>query len=76
MSMAEPLTPHPQPPDTAFDEQQDAPIPEPHAESAEADESPTGQETTPDEVNDTLPLPNDPVDGPISADDLNGEAPD
>ena len=40
--------------------------------------SATGQETSRDDITDTLPLPNDPVDatGLLSADDLNGEAPD
>ena len=38
----------------------------------------TGEGIDRDEVSDTLPLPNDPVDatGLLSADDLNGEAPD
>ncbi|WP_158590055.1 hypothetical protein [Amnibacterium setariae] len=38
MSMAEPLMPHPEDPDTAFDER-DAPVPEEHGEPAEADET-------------------------------------
>lgn len=41
MSMAEPLMPHPVQPDTAFDEHEDAPVPEPHSEPAEANETPT-----------------------------------
>ncbi|HEV7624410.1 MAG TPA: hypothetical protein VGO26_09750 [Amnibacterium sp.] len=39
MSMAEPLMPHPEEPDTALDEHQDAPVPEPHAESADANDT-------------------------------------
>jgi hypothetical protein len=41
MSMAEPLMPHPEPRDTAFDEHADAPVREPHAEPAEANGTPT-----------------------------------
>ncbi|MGT2427137.1 hypothetical protein [Amnibacterium kyonggiense] len=40
MSMAEPLMPHPEDRDTAFDER-DAPVPEEHGEPAEANETPT-----------------------------------
>jgi hypothetical protein len=77
MSMAEPLMPHPETPDTAFDERSDAPVPEPHGEPAEANESPaSGQGDAPNDLNDNLPLPNFPPDGDVSADDLNGEAPD
>ena len=77
MSMAEPLMPHPESPDTAFDERQDAPVPEPHAEPAEANERrASGQGTDRDDVNDALPLPNDPVDHALGANDLNGEPPD
>ena len=38
----------------------------------------TGEGTHRDDVSDNLPLPNDPVDatGLLTADDLNGEAPD
>ncbi|MCU1475146.1 hypothetical protein [Amnibacterium sp.] len=38
----------------------------------------TGEGTHRDDVSDSLPLPNDPVDatGLFTADDLNGEAPD
>ncbi|HEY0374530.1 MAG TPA: hypothetical protein VGC94_07025 [Amnibacterium sp.] len=39
--MAEPLMPHPDEPDTALDEHHDAPVREPHAETAEANETPT-----------------------------------
>ena len=39
MSMAEPLMPHPEQPDTAADERQDAPVREPHAEPAEANDT-------------------------------------
>ena len=39
MSMAEPLMPHPEPQDTAFDEHEDAPVPEEHGEPAEANET-------------------------------------
>ena len=43
MSMAEPLMPHPEDPDTALDEHEheDAPVPEEHGEPAEANETPT-----------------------------------
>ena len=41
MSMAEPLMPHPERPDTAFDEHGDAPVPEEHGEPAEANETRT-----------------------------------
>lgn len=48
--------------------------------SAQAKEvgSETGEGTPREEVLDTLPLPNDPLDatGLLTADDLNGEAPD
>lgn len=76
MSMAEPLMPHPDSEDTAFDERSDAPIPEPHAEPAEANESPASGQDAPNDLNDNLPLPNLPPEGDVSADDLNGEAPD
>lgn len=78
MSMAEPLLPHPESPDTASDEHQDAPVPETHGEPAEANDSPaTGQETSPKDLNDNLPVPDGlPASGPITATDLNGEAPD
>ena len=36
MSMAEPLMPHPESPDTASDERGDAPVPEEHGEPEEA----------------------------------------
>ena len=39
MSMAEPLMPHPEQQDTAFDEHEDAPVPEEHGEPAEANET-------------------------------------
>lgn len=39
MSMAEPLMPHPEQPDTALDEHGDAPVPEQHGEPAEANET-------------------------------------
>lgn len=41
MSMAEPLLPHADEPDTALDEHEDAPVPEEHGEPAEANETPT-----------------------------------
>ena len=41
MSMAEPLMPRPDQPDTALDDHPDAPLPEEHGEPAEADETPT-----------------------------------
>lgn len=41
MSMAEPLMPHPEAPDTALDERRDVPVQEPHGEPAEANETPT-----------------------------------
>jgi hypothetical protein len=40
MSMAEPLMPHPEQPDTAYDEH-DAPVPEEHGEPVAANEEPT-----------------------------------
>lgn len=39
MSMAEPFMPHPEQPDTAFDKNADAPVPEEHGEPAEANET-------------------------------------
>jgi hypothetical protein len=39
MSMAEPLMPHPEQPDTALDEHADAPVPEEHGEAADANET-------------------------------------
>ena len=39
MSMAEPLMPHPENPDTALDEHQDAPVPEEHGEPEEANDT-------------------------------------
>lgn len=41
MSMSEPLTPHPQDPDTPSDEHADAPVPEEHGEPEEANRTPT-----------------------------------
>jgi hypothetical protein len=58
-------TPEPQQPNESPDE------------ADEADDVPVGTGTPRDEVNDSLPLPNDPVDHVgVSADDLTGEAPD
>lgn len=37
--MAEPLMPHPEQPNTAADEHRDAPVPEPHGEPAEANDT-------------------------------------
>lgn len=60
----------------------------PESQSAQPDSSPVdpdagakevaGQQTSEDDVSDSLPLPNDPVDasGLLSADDLNGEVTD
>jgi hypothetical protein len=39
MSMAEPLMPHPEKPDTALDEHGDAPVREPHGEPADANDT-------------------------------------
>ena len=60
MSMAEPLMPHPEQPDTALDEHRDAPVPEEHGEPAEADEELTsaGRAAQPRD-----PLPGFPDDG-------------
>lgn len=41
MSMAEPLMPHADEPDTALDEHDDAPVPEQHGEPADANGAPT-----------------------------------
>ena len=62
-------------------EQQSAgaePMQDPTAEGERRPEDVTGDQTHRDDVTDDLPLPNDPVDasGLLSADDLNGEAPD
>lgn len=42
MSMAEPLMPHTEDPDTALDEHRDAPVPEEHGEDADANDTLTG----------------------------------
>ena len=39
MSMAEPLMPHTEDQDTALDEHRDAPVPEEHGESADANDT-------------------------------------
>lgn len=51
---------------------------DPTGEEKRSPDAATGDRTHRDDVTDTLPLPNDPVDatGLLSADDLNGEAPD
>lgn len=58
-------------------DQQSANHPSISAEAKEVGDD-TGQATPREDVNDNLPLPNDPVDatGLLTADDLNGEAPD
>lgn len=77
MSMAEPLLPHPESAETALDGNEDAPIPEPHSASVEADDSPVAGRGAPaDQVNDVLPMLKAPTDGRFTADDLNGETPD
>ena len=55
MSMAEPLMPHPEEPGTAGDERRDAPIPEPHTEPAEANDTLTSAGRA-REQRDELPL--------------------
>ena len=54
------------------------PMADPSDEGERSPEDVTGDQTHREDVNDDLPLPNDPVDasGLLSADDLNGEAPD
>lgn len=54
------------------------PMQDPTGEEKRSPDAATGDRTHRDDVTDTLPLPNDPVDatGLLSADDLNGEAPD
>ncbi|MDH2444541.1 hypothetical protein QDR37_11350 [Amnibacterium sp. CER49] len=55
MSMAEPLMPHPEDPDTAGDEHRDAPVQEPHGEPAEANDTLTSAGRSREE-RDELPL--------------------
>ena len=54
------------------------PMADPSDEGERSPEDATGDRTRREDVTDNLPLPNDPVDatGLLSADDLNGEAPD
>jgi hypothetical protein len=74
MSSAEP---HPESPDPASDEPAGGSEREPHGAAAEFAERQDDEEGTPREaVNDALPLPNDPVDHMLGANDLNGEPPD
>lgn len=47
----------------------------PHPESPNEPPA-TGQETSPKDLTDNLPMPDLPSDGRVSADDMNGEAPD